>query len=155
LDLDAASEVHRADTEAVIPKRFEREWAEGGLLLGKHRRHLAFGGAVNAGVRPVRLPAIEIRLRVLESLEAEPAQRRLLRVTDAGLYFPLAIGIADATRERDDVVMGQHVAIERIQRGVVDVRREHAFFEIVEDDHAHRAAPAAKRALVQPGPPLR
>ena len=28
--------------------------------------------------------------------------------------------------------MGEHIAIERIQRGVVDVRGEDAFFQIVE-----------------------
>jgi hypothetical protein len=154
LDLHAAIEVHRADPEAVIPKRFERERAEGGLLLGKHRRHLAFRGAVNARVGPVHLPAIEIRLRVLEALETEPPQRSLLRVPDAGFDLALAIGIADATGERDDAIVGEDVAVKRIERRVVDVWGEDTFFEIVEDDDADGAAQATKRPLVKLGPDL-
>jgi hypothetical protein len=60
------------------------------------------------------------------------AERGLLRVTDAGFDLPFAIGIADAARERDDPVVSEHVAIERIEPGVVDVGREHALFQIVE-----------------------
>jgi len=62
-----------ADTEAVIAKRFERERAERRLLLSKHRGDLALRGAMNARVGPVGFPAIEIRLRLIERLEAEPA----------------------------------------------------------------------------------
>ena len=110
---------------------------------------------MDAGVGPARVPAIEIGLRLVERLEAQPLQRRLLRVADARFDFPFAIGIADATRQRDDAVVREHVAIERIERRIVDVGREHAFFEIVEDDDAHGAAEATKRALVQLGPDLR
>ena len=74
---------------------------------------------------------------------------------DAGFDFALAIGIADAARQRDDAVVREHVAVERIERGIVDVRGEDAFFEIVEDDDAHRAAEPTKRALVELGPDLR
>ena len=155
LDFDAAIEMHRALAEPVIAKRLERQRAERGLLLGKHRGDLALRRAVDARVGPARLPAIEIRLRRLERLEAQAVQRRLLRVADAGFDLAFAIGIADATRQRDDAVVREHVAIERIERGIVDVGREDAFFEIVEDDDAHRAAEATKRALVQLGPDLR
>ena len=84
-----------------------------------------------------------------------PAQRRLLRVPDAGFDLALAIGIADATRQRDDAIVREHIAVERIERRVVDVRGEDAFFEIVEHDDADRAAQPTKRALVQLGPDLR
>jgi len=60
------------------------------------------------------------------------------------LHFAFAIGIADATGQRDDPVVGEDVAIERVQGGVVDVGREHALAEIVEDHDLHRAAQAAK-----------
>ena len=84
-----------------------------------------------------------------------PLQRRLLRVADAGFDFPFAIGIADAARQRDDAVVREHVAIERIERGIVDVRREDAFSQVVEDDDADGAAQSTKRALVQLRPDLR
>jgi len=44
--------VHRADAEAEIAKRLERQRAERGLLLGKHRGDLALRRAMNAGVGP-------------------------------------------------------------------------------------------------------
>src|SRR5262249_31301766 len=74
VDFDAAIEVHGADTEAVIPKRFERQRSERRSFLGKHRGNLALGGAVNPRIGPVRLPAIEISLRGLERFEAQAVQ---------------------------------------------------------------------------------
>ena len=59
------------------------------LLLGKHRGDLALRRAVDARVRPVRIPAIEIGLRLVERLEAHPVQRRLLRVADPRLRLSL------------------------------------------------------------------
>ena len=51
--------------------------------------------------------------------------------------------------------MGQHVAVERIERGVVAVRGEDALLEVVQDDDAYGAAQPAERPLVQLGPDLR
>ena len=76
-------------------------------------------------------------------------------MADAGFDFPFAIGIADATRQRDDAVVREHVAIERIERRIVDVGREDALSQIVEDDDPDRAAEPAKGALVQLAPDLR
>ena len=88
--------MHRALAVAVVAKRLERQRAERGLLLGKHRGDLALRRAVDARVGPARFPAIEIRLRLLERLEAQPLQRRLLRVADAG--FDLALCDRDRRR---------------------------------------------------------
>ena len=60
----------------------------------------------------------------------------------------------DAARQGDDAVVGEHVAVEGIERRVVDVRGEDALLEVVEHDDAYRAAQAAKRPLVQLGPDL-
>jgi hypothetical protein len=60
--------------------------------------------------------------------------------------------MADAARQRAGAVVREHVAVERIERRVVDVRREDALFEIVEDDDLDRAAEPAKRLLVELGP---
>ena len=89
LDFDAAIEMDRPLAVPVIAKRFERERPERGLLLGKHRGDLPLRRAVDARVGPARLPAIQVRLRLLERLEAESSQRRLLRVADAGFDFAL------------------------------------------------------------------
>ena len=110
--------------------------------------------AVDAGIGPAPLPAVEIRLSDVEPLEAEAAQRRLLGVADGRLDLALAIGIADAAWQGDDAVVGQHVTVERIERGVVDVRGEGAFLEVVEHDDAYGAAQPAERPLVQLGPDL-
>ncbi len=51
--------------------------------------------------------------------------------------------------------MGEHIAIQRVQRRIVDVGREHAFAQIIEHDHARGSAQPAKRLLVQFGPDAR
>src|SRR2546421_58583 len=57
--------------------------------------------------------------------------------------------MADATRERDDAVVCEHVAEERIDRRVVDVGGEDPLLEIVEDDRLRHAAEAMKRLRVR------
>src|SRR4030095_6396909 len=146
-DFDAAIEVHRAFAVAVIPKWFEWERTERGLLLGKHHSDLPLRRAVDARVRPARFPAIQVRLRFVETFEAQSFERRLLRMANARFDFSFAIGIADTARERDHPVMREYIAIEGIQRGVVDVRGEDAFLQIVEDDDADGAAQPAKGAF--------
>ena len=113
---------------------------------------------ISAGVRVFFY--LEDRERTLDSpiekvMLSIPLQRRLLYVTDPGFDLPFAIRIADPTRQRDRAVLGEDVAVERIEAGVVDVRREHAFLQIVEDDDARGAAESTKRTLVQLGPDLR
>ena len=48
--------------------------------------------------------------------------------------------------------MRQHVAVQRIDGGVVDIRLEYAFAQVVENDHATNSAEPAKCFLVQLGP---
>ena len=78
-------------------------------------------------------------------------------MADAGFDLPLpfAIRIADSAREGDYAVVRQHITIKRIQRGVVDVRGEDPFFQIVEDDDADKAPQPAQRAFVELRPDLR
>ena len=149
---DAAVEMHRAGAVLVVAKGLDRQRPEVRLLLGEHGGDLALGGAVDAGIGPARVPAIEIRLGLGERLEAQALKRRRLGVADGRLDFPLPIGAPDATGQRDGAVVGEHVAVERVQGGVVDVGREHALLEIVEDDDVDGPAQPAKRLLVQLGP---
>src|SRR5207302_423036 len=58
-DFDVPIEVHGAIAVLVETKRLDGQRSEEWLLLRKHRRDLALGGAVNASVGPVCLPAIE------------------------------------------------------------------------------------------------
>jgi hypothetical protein len=76
-------------------------------------------------------------------------------VADAGFHFSFAIRISDAARQSDDAVVCEHVAVERIQRGIVDVRDEHAFAQVVEHHHVSNPAEPAKRSLMQFHPDAR
>ena len=151
VDLDAIVQMQGAPAELVVAKRLDGQRPEAGPLLGKHDGDLALGGAVDARVGPARVPAIEVRPSCLERLEAQALERGL-RVADGRFHLALAIGIADARGQCDDTVVGEDVAVERVQGGVVDVGREHALAEIVEDDDLHGAAEAAEGLLVQLAP---
>ena len=96
-----------------------------------------------------------VRLRRLEGLEAKALEWGLLCVADPGFDFPFAIRIAHATRQRDDAVVREDVAVERVQRRIVDVRGDDAFAQVVEHDDLDRAAQPPKRLLVELGPDLR
>jgi hypothetical protein len=121
-------------------------------LFGEHRRHLPLSGAVNARVGPALFPTIQIGLRFLQTLEAQSFEGSFLRMANARLDFALPIRVLHATRKGHRTVMLQHVAVQRIERGLVDVGREHAFAEIIEHHHACHAAQSAKRFLVELGP---
>ena len=73
----------------------------------------------------------------------------------AGLDLALAVGVAHATGQRDYAVVGEHVAVQRIESRVVDVGRDDALAEIVEHDDAWDAAELAEGALVQLRPDTR
>src|SRR6185312_8207308 len=93
LDLDAAIEMHGAHPVAVITKRLDWQRLERRPLLGKHDGDLPLRRAVDARIGPVGLPAIEVGLCLIERLEAEAAERRLLRVADPSFDLPLPIRI--------------------------------------------------------------
>jgi hypothetical protein len=90
---------------------------------------------VDAGIGPVGFPAIEVTLRFFQALEAEAFEGSALGMTDSGLHFSLAIGILNATRKSQCTVVGQHVPVERIECGIVDVRDQHALAQVIEDHY--------------------
>jgi hypothetical protein len=57
--------------------------------------------------------------------------------------------MADSARQGHRAVMPEHVAIKGIECGVVDVRGENAFAQIIEDNHASDTTEPAKGFLVQ------
>ena len=97
---------------------------------------------------------IEVGLRLVDGFETEPLQRCLLGVTDTRFDLALPIRISDTAGQRDDAVVGQHVTVEWIELGVVYVRLDDAFAQVVEDDDARRSSQPAKGTLVQLGPDL-
>ena len=82
---------------------------------------------MDARVRPSKLPLIEIGLSFIQTFEALSFQWCLLRVAYTRLHFPFTIGISDSARHRHHAVVRQHIAVERIQCGIVDVRTQYAF----------------------------
>jgi hypothetical protein len=49
----------------------------------------------------------------------------------------------------------QHIAVERVEGGLVDVRRENPLLEVIEHHDVDGAAEPAKRLFVQLGPAAR
>ncbi len=76
-------------------------------------------------------------------------------MTDARFDFAFAVGILYAAGHGHCAVVRQHVAVKRIERGIVNVGDEHAFAQIVEHDDAGGATQPAKGAFVQFGPDAR
>ena len=70
LDFHAAIHMNGAFAVLVIAERLDRKRQQSGLLFRKHHRDLTFGSTVDACVRPVFLPSIQVRLRFWESFEA-------------------------------------------------------------------------------------
>jgi hypothetical protein len=73
-------------------------------------------------------------------------------MADARLDLAFAIGITDATGQRDGGVVLEDIAIKRVESGIVDVGGEDAFAEVIEHDGAGDAAQAAEGFLVQLSP---
>ena len=107
---------------------------------------------MNARVGPAFLPAIQIQLSGFQTFKALTLQRRLLCVADAGFHFAFPVGIADPARHGHGAVVGQYVAIERIQSRIVNVGLEHTFSQVVGNHDSGGAAQAAEGLLVQFGP---
>ena len=76
-------------------------------------------------------------------------------MADAGFDFAFAIGILNAAGHGHRAVVREHIPIERIECGIVDVGDEHALAQIVEHDDAGSATQPAKGAFVQLGPDAR
>ena len=118
--------MHDAFAVLVIAKRLQRQWQQRGLFFGKHGGDLPFGGAVDARVGPALFPVIEVGLGFFQTLEAQAFQRGSLRITDAGFDFAFAVRILNAARHGHRAVVREHIAIEGIEGGIVNVGDEHA-----------------------------
>ena len=95
---------------------------------------------MDARIGPVYFPTIQIGLPFLQALEAFSLERRVFGVSDAALNFSFSIWILDPAGQGDHTVMGEHVAIEGIERGVIDVGNQYAFAKIVQHQDARSPA---------------
>ena len=50
--------------------------------------------------------------------------------------------------------MGQHITVQRIEQGIVDIGLEHALAEVVEDYYTHAATQSPEGLLMQLRPDL-
>ena len=141
--------MYRSLAVLVIAKRFQWQRLERRFLFSEHRGDLTFGGAMNPRIGPAFFPAIQMSLRFFQTLEAEPFQRSFLRMADARLHLAFSIRILNAARHGDGAIMGQDVAVQRVERWIVDVGREHAFAQVVEHNHSRCSTEPPKSPLVQ------
>ncbi len=88
----------------------------------------------------------EVQTRVNVAEAKNKLQRSLLGVTHARLDLAFAIGIAHTTGHGDGTVMGQHIAIEGIQRRIVNIGDQHAFAEMIQNHHSRGPTESAKGA---------
>jgi hypothetical protein len=116
---------------------------------------LPFGGAVDARIGAAGFPTIQISLRFFQALEAFSLEGCVLGVSDAALNFSFSIWILDPARQSDTTIVSQHVAIEGIQSGIVDVGDKYTFLQIIEHHDAGTAAESTECFLVQLGPDAR
>jgi hypothetical protein len=133
LDFHAAVQVHPALAELIMRKGSTGSGSSAGFSsanMAATWRLVVPWMRVSA---QLLFPAVEVGLGFGEALEAQPFERGVLGMADAALDLALAIRIAHAAGQRDGAVVREQVAVERIQRRVVDVGLQHAFAEIVED----------------------
>ena len=107
---------------------------------------------MDSGVGAVRFPTVQIGLGFRQTLEAFSFERGSLRVPDAGFNFSFAVGIVDPARQGHSSVMGEHVAIKRVQSGVVEIGDQDTFFEVVQDHDPRTATESTEGFLVELGP---
>jgi len=102
---------------------------------------------MNTGIGTACLPTIQIGLGFLQALKAFSLERSL-SVADARFNFSFSIWIHDPTGQGYGAIVRQDVAIERIQSGIVDVRDEHAFAQIIQNDDSRSATQSTECFLV-------
>ena len=133
---DTPIQMHGAFAILVITEGLQRQGKQEGLFLGEHGCDLSLRRSVDARIGPAQFPVVQIGLSLFKTFEAQPLQWRLLGVADARFHFPLSIGVLDAARHRHHAVVRQDILEQWIQSGIVDVRLQHALFQIIENDGA-------------------
>src|SRR5262249_20666220 len=103
-------------------------------------------------IGPAFLPAVEVSLGFFQTLEAKSLQRRLLCVSNSGFDLAFAVRVLYAAGQSNRAIVMEHVPIQRVERGIIHIGREHTLAQIIENDNTRRTAQPAKRFLVQLSP---
>lgn len=122
-------------------------------LFFEHGAHLALGRPVDAGIGPGFVPMQQPHVLLVGALETF-ALERTLHVMDSRFDLPFFVGCVRPARKRDHTVMRQHRGEQLVDLRVIDVRIDHAFFEIVRTNNPRRSAIISKRLFVQLAPQL-
>jgi hypothetical protein len=91
---------------------------------------------MNARICPTFFPAIQMGLRLLQTLEAQTFERGLLCVSDTRFHFSFAIGILDPAGHGHHAVVCEHIPKEWVKSRIVDVSDDYALPQIVENHQA-------------------
>src|SRR4051812_24222245 len=95
-------------------------------------------------IGPAGFPVIQIFLAFFQTFKAKTFQWCFLRVTDTGFHLSFAVGIPDFAWHGRGAVMRQHVSVQWIESGIVEVRTQNTFAKIVQNDDAWDATQAAE-----------
>src|SRR5471030_3327336 len=70
-------------------------------------------------------------------------------MADAGFHFAFPVRIPDPARHRDSAIVSEHIPVERVQSGIVDIGREYSLFKVVGNHDSGRATQAPESLLMQ------
>ena len=73
-------------------------------------------------------------------------------MADAGFHLAFPVRIPDTARHRNSAIVCEHIPIERVQSGIVNIGREYTFFKVVGNHDSGRAAHPPEGLLMQFGP---
>src|SRR6516165_1127042 len=151
LDFDTTVHVDNAFAVLVITKRFNRQRQQIRFFFREHSRHLSLRRTMDACIGPLGFPLVQVGLSLFQTFESLSFQGCLLRMGNSRFDFPFAIRISNPTWHGDHAVVRQHILEKRIQCGIVEIRREYAFLQVIENHDAATATEAAKSDLMQFG----
>ena len=98
---------------------------------------------MNAGCSPADFPLIEEGVLLFDGLEPAALERGALGVLDGVLDSALAVWVTYPGRVGNDTVVGQHISVDGVEFGFVQVGLDDALLELIEDDVAAAATEVA------------
>lgn len=110
--------------------------------------------AVDALGGPILLPVPQELVLGFQCLEAPSGQRGALGMLNRTLDASFPIGIGHPRGIGDHGVMSQHRAVNRVELGLVQIRLENAFLQVVEHDIARDPAKIPERLFMELRPDL-